>query len=632
MNPFFQDNITFDEIPGLPATVIDGAEDLLKSQIPSPEPGYIEGNSGIMVSVPHCVRHYRNGNVKESEINTFAIALVLHSITGCHIIFNRDFDCDPNYDEGGRYKEKLADIVRSRDISMIIDLHGAAPFRSFDFELGTSHGKNLNGNSFPIDLFRLIVRRFDFVLTVDTVFPASNPNTISSSMFAATGIPAIQIEINKLGRDTMDMPRLRKTVTCLAQFIGIMGRVGHRASEFIAAECGIAEIVLPHNRIELPDGLAGNWEEDENIEVIGVSGSEQCLVKGSSHSEFVRLGRRVYDDLTCDCNVIALKKSDYRHVKVYKPRIEAIDNSTVAFSSDVYEGLKGFDIVEVYNSVSGVRAYYPPKLYTSNINGRCGAVWLSYLQRRLLNLELPTSLTPQIVSRLKKAADEESYNEFVDHYAADAEGQLRLGKIDEKTHNELKRIYQLAFGFVKVRGIKKTDENTKRQPAILQRYIGNVSIRLRVVRCTPNDELQEAVLMTRDNINRLGLNDGDKVFMKSLGGSEFIRVRELHMEEYSKVVRFNNLDSEDDIQMIVCVPATFRFRLCIRDINECVEIQRDLAYLVRKNITEQLLAVIGLFIAIFSIPEFDSLLKLLTFVALIPIVLYSILIKERERI
>ena len=138
--------------------------------------------------------------------------------------------------------------------------------------------------------------------------------------------------------------------------------------------------------------------------------------------------------------------------------------------------------------------------------------------------------------------------------------------------------------------------------------------------------------MARDNINRLGLNDGDKVFMKSLGGSEFIRVRELHVEEYSKVVRFNNLDSEDDIQMIVCVPATFRFSLCIRDINECVEIQRDLAYLVRKNITEQLLAVIGLFIAIFSIPEFDSLFKLLTFIALIPIVLYSILIKERERI
>ena len=125
---------------------------------------------------------------------------------------------------------------------------------------------------------------------------------------------------------------------------------------------------------------------------------------------------------------------------------------------------------------------------------------------------------------------------------------------------------------------------------------------LRVVRCTENDEILNGIKLTSTNLHRLGLSSGDKVYLCHRGCSTFVRVYAIEPESYSSIVRINNLDSEDDIEMVVCMPIQYRFMLGIKDLNECILIERDRMYLVRKNLTEQILALIGLFIAIVSIP------------------------------
>src|SRR5690554_6185453 len=63
---------------------------------------YEEGAIPIIISAPHAVKQVRNGWIKDPDIFTGSLALLLKSLTGCHIIYrtstgngdsNRDLNC-----------------------------------------------------------------------------------------------------------------------------------------------------------------------------------------------------------------------------------------------------------------------------------------------------------------------------------------------------------------------------------------------------------------------------------------------------------------------------------------------------------------------------------------------------------
>ncbi|MDE6271018.1 MAG: hypothetical protein K2M12_09235, partial [Muribaculaceae bacterium] len=272
------------------------------------------------------------------------------------------------------------------------------------------------------------------------------------------------------------------------------------------------------------------------------------------------------------------------------------------------------------------------KRYTHNFNNRTNAVWLSFLQRRLLNMELPVILSPAVQAHLKHAADEDQYQYFISKYHPNANGELKLEKMDEETHARMKRIFATVSSTVELRQVNDCEVPFKSQPEILSRCIGNASIMLRSVRCTENDEILDSIMLTATNLKRLGISDGDKATVSYRGRHLTVRVHELRHDSFQNVIRNNNLDSPDDIDMVACMPVVLRFRLGLSDINDCVTIERNLPYIVRKNITEQLLALIGLFIALTGIPGVSFMGSFIAFLALAPLVLYSIFSKEREKI
>ena len=67
----------------------------------SSKPGFhiIPGTIPLMISAPHAVNQFRKEEVKWADKYTGAIAILLHKLTGCHVIYASGYTGgDPNYD------------------------------------------------------------------------------------------------------------------------------------------------------------------------------------------------------------------------------------------------------------------------------------------------------------------------------------------------------------------------------------------------------------------------------------------------------------------------------------------------------------------------------------------------------
>lgn len=200
-----------------------------------------QGKVPIMLSAPHAINHYRNGEIKCADLYTGGIAYYLHKKCGCHLIYLSSYsEVDPNFDnaENCEYKCALGKYINENGIKFLIDLHGSKAEHGFAIEMGTIDDNNssLKGYNFLINLFKMI---FDVelgeYLIIDKktiqkniVFSVSNPNTVTNYISQVVGIPSIQIEINKLYRDINNEERLTRLISALERILGIMSDIVKR--------------------------------------------------------------------------------------------------------------------------------------------------------------------------------------------------------------------------------------------------------------------------------------------------------------------------------------------------------------------------------------------------------------------
>ena len=98
-----------------------------------------EGTIPIMISAPHAVNHTRDGQLKYADKFTGGLALLLHKLTGCHILYSaRNCSYDPNYDKDNAYQLFLQEYINRHHIEVLIDLHGAQEQRDYAIEIGTA--------------------------------------------------------------------------------------------------------------------------------------------------------------------------------------------------------------------------------------------------------------------------------------------------------------------------------------------------------------------------------------------------------------------------------------------------------------------------------------------------------------
>lgn len=192
-----------------------------------------EGYIPIMLSSPHAVNSIRCGKIKNADILTGSIALLLRDITGCHIIFSTKTDnYDPNYDIN-EYKDVLTKYINDKNIKVLIDIHGLSKTNPCAIEIGTCPMYNCDGNivgdelrslknkKYIIDIIKEVFSELFInnneknIICVNNIFSGGKTNTISKYVCDNTNSVSFQIEIN---RDYRDLEK-KENIDIIVEFL-----------------------------------------------------------------------------------------------------------------------------------------------------------------------------------------------------------------------------------------------------------------------------------------------------------------------------------------------------------------------------------------------------------------------------
>lgn len=162
---------------------------------------YKQGVIPIVVSAPHAVKQVRNGLIKDSDLFTGSLALLLENLTGCHVIYRTSTgNGDSNKDENCRYKNFLLSKIEENSLQCLIDLHGIHKKRNLLIDVGT-----LNGLSINKEIENIIVKCFKgediHDVHFNQIFDANKKGTVVKTIWQNSGIPSFQLEINGQYRD-----------------------------------------------------------------------------------------------------------------------------------------------------------------------------------------------------------------------------------------------------------------------------------------------------------------------------------------------------------------------------------------------------------------------------------------------
>lgn len=236
-----------------------------------------EGNIPVMISAPHSINQFREGQLKYADMYTGGIALLLHELTGCHVIFSSKYKGkDPNYDPNPNgenlYQTTLKDYLDNHKIYVLIDLHGASSKRDYSLEIGTAPIRNengdvvgdtdpsLNGRTFICDLIRYT---FEFVfkdvkqpvekrqIWKNQLFDAGSQNTVTKYISSTTKVACAQLEINGIYRNPENTEEFSKLIEGLIYLINILGKIDWDATKIKAYKLWQSISHKPQDKVEV---------------------------------------------------------------------------------------------------------------------------------------------------------------------------------------------------------------------------------------------------------------------------------------------------------------------------------------------------------------------------------------------
>ena len=140
----------------------------------------------------------------------------------------------------------------------------------------------------------------------------------------------------------------------------------------------------------------------------------------------------------------------------------------------------------------------------------------------------------------------------------------------------------------------------------------------------------DAVFVTKNSSIVLGVSELDYVWITHEGKSVRAKVVLIEPDDYKRIVKANGLKSDEELDMLVCIPAKIRLGLGIYEPGTSVQLERSVKDLFVKNAFAQMMTLLGLFIAVMSLPDIRMLHKALIFLLLSPVIIYSVLAEESQ--
>jgi len=603
-----------------------------------------KGSIPIMISAPHAVNHFREGEEKCADIYTGGIARFLGKLLKCHIIYSvYSKNLDPNYDifEQSSYKQALSAYIKENGICVLIDLHGCKAERETAIDFGTIDESNssLHKHDFILDLFQMVMKNAlsDFlqeskkIIDKNVYFAAGNPNTITNGISKETGIPCIQVEINRLCREPENNSGVfLQLINGLADVIKYLSNVDWNAEHISVFMAGKSKTHFPQNKVELND--------DYNVN------SLECLfAKGiSGESKLVEVRKNE----TLEKNVILLTnrlieilfggKEDFLHRPIllfkYKREMYGVGRplagiGEVTVTEGLYTELKSQEdkyLYMLYNKYTGTKMHINPVNYGKRPAEK---VFLPYYYRELLGVEMPIEHMPEqgFLSLLEDMPSEEAKGLLKEAYEKSGSGDIEKGYILKEEYRDKVKDIEFRPDIELIRKPKKKKNiGWKKAEKIIEKVltvlIGYSEFHLRVCRPRITDDNNKMARLSEEMMKLLGVYENDKIVVSFGSKKEHLRVMPIQKED--------DLYGKKD--MLIGLPAEVRTSLGI-SINDVVCVKRDMGYTFKRNTNQQLFSIFGTVLTIVTLSDVVWMRILLCMVA-IPFVIYVTFAEERVKV
>ena len=505
----------------------------------------------ILISAPHTIPQLRFGVKKVAEPETGVLARLLNEELGCPAIYSV-----PN-EQGFCFEEYITAIHeyhRKFDLHFLIDLHQMKASRSelIDIGVGVNH-ENVIDKTQCIDLIqRAFVSRFGAkFVSVNKIFQAAQPYTVSKRISSECGIPCIQIEIN----------------TRLCANINSFCEVFESLIEIIK---GLHEISMDFSFSAIKP------QRIENI-------SKGCLAISRFDANNKEFNYANEDDV-------------FRVINSITENSFIINSANIKVDPQLNKGDIRVDARQrIFLGIDNPE-FIPEKVWMSIINN------LSQADKDILLRCYPSH--DHVLSVSIGQNDREAIRKIVKEYV---KPRIWLQKVSVNSAS------------APLTPIKLRNRIRSICTAIANRFIGRSSVMLMCRRPYKSDEGADIVRMAKASMSLLGIQEMDRVVLRYRSNSVSCPV--LMIDDERCFVKEN---MPNEINLSIGVPAHIRNLLGIQDVKSCVHVERDTLFLLKKNLSSQIIPfLLTIAVGFFAIGVMPLWVALIFFVGVIaPVIAY----------
>lgn len=368
-----------------------------------------------------------------------------------------------------------------------------------------------------------------------------------------------------------------------------------------------------HNEITLNSNFTDGNEFDENeiVDLISSNGKTSCMITYKSYdSDFVaylspRL-KSLDDGFEFNVNKIPHKNLN----KYYIAKVQFIKTNKIEISKNIIDSIsdnKDLYGIILLNKLNG----YKLKLSNNDIvidENTKDRVKLSVKHRRLLDIELPTYINQTYLDKYNEELGlhyelEDKNVKYDDYY----EASKWFKKSTEDNNIEVISVFPIYKDIKKNKKITFLVNKIKQlKQKILAFFIGQKELTLRVIRPYPIDETENCIRLSETALKLLGIEEMDTVIIRN--GKHFCRARVLTIDDDVIITNENRLKLEQELSILVGIPSYMRGELSLSFINSNVKVERDLGYIFKKNLDNQITTIIGVVLSISIVDKIPNII------------------------
>lgn len=334
-------------------------------------------------------------------------------------------------------------------------------------------------------------------------------------------------------------------------------------------------------------------------------------------------------------------------------KLTYVKEGIVAVSPAVYEFIKKNDLERPKNQdcyyrishlASGSLYHVPCEKIKEDKNMQSETdlpsknIRLSSYQKILLNIKNPPSLLDASFFEMLDFAEGVDAEKQLIKEAYGKSGDLRISKEDQQNKELFDALKKCGFMKLQIMPTNMQYPKKKRRTRVLQWLshfvIGNSSQELKCCHPYACDENDDVIRLSKASLTRLGIEENDKVNVRNCDKKVTVRAR--LTDSFELLNATNSMVEEAEMNFVVGIPAHVRGQLEIREMDECVLVERRVPYLVKKSFYLHLVPMILFVLAVLEVANAFNLIHwgglTLTGVIGLPIIAYIVVSEFRAKV